>query len=325
MLEDTKPVSQEPRSRPANAKFARRQRSVDDTWRVGVFLRVRGNGEKIWLQHIWVDGQPRKVVLGNFPNLSMAEARKAAAENQNLVDSGGDLVAKQRQENNNAIRARLDNLTERVNSAKSAVPDPASASSRASTPVKHEPKTQKNRSNVQAPEVVAPGRLRTPKKPTAPTTHNEADGPTVTTQNTSSAPEPNPTPQKLQMSEVISDSTSRLSSPATRNIAAESIAQQLRDEARGVGPNVLALIEHILNEAPKSVIALRRCEGILALKQSGDNHLDDVCAQALDAGDISLTGVMSRVQAKRSKDLDEADSGTSDMAHANIRGANYFY
>lgn len=127
------------------------------------------------------------------------------------------------------------------------------------------------------------------------------------------------------MSEVMPDSTSRLSSPATRNIAAESIAQHVRDEARGVGPNVLALIEHILNEAPKSVIALRRCEGILALKQSGDNHLDDVCAQALDAGDISLTGVMSRVQAKRSKDLDEADSGTSDMAHANIRGANYFY
>jgi hypothetical protein len=80
-----------------------------------------------------------------------------------------------------------------------------------------------------------------------------------------------------------------------------------------------------LNEDPKSVISLRRCEGILALKHTSDNHLDDACAHALDAGDVSLTGVMSHVQARRAKDMDETDSDPADMAHANIRGANYFY
>lgn len=318
------PVSQEPRSRPVNAKFARRQPS-DDTWRVGVFLRVRGNGEKIWVQHIRVDGQPRKVVLGNFPDLSMSDARRAAAENQHLVDSGGDLVAKQRQDNTRAIRARLDSLAERIKSGGSASPDQTDTSLPATAPVKRAPKAQRHKTTLRTPDVVAKRRKRAQAKPTSTTTQNEPDHLTGTAQDTTPAPKPKPTPQKPQMSEAVNASASKPTPQAKQDTAPKSEAQHLLDEARRVGPNVLALIEHILNEDPKSVIGLRRCEGILALKHTSDNHLDDACAQALHAGDISLTGVMSRVQAERSQDMDETDSDPSDMAHPNIRGANYFY
>lgn len=321
MLEDDKPVSQEPRLRPVNAKFARRQPSDDDTWRVGVFLRVRGNGEKIWVQHIRVDGQPRKVVLGNFPDLSMSDARRAAAENQHLVDSGGDLVAKQRQENTRAIRARLDSLAERIKSAGSVSPDQTDAS----PPVKRAPKAQRHKTAVRTPDVVAKRRKRAQAKPTPTATQNEPDRLTGTAQNNSPAPEPIPTPEKPQMSEAANASASKPSPQAKQDTAPKSEAQHLLDEARRVGPNVLALIEHILTEDPKSVIALRRCEGILALKHTSDNHLDEACAQALGAGDTSLTGVMSRVQAERFQGTDETDSDPSDMVHRNIRGANYFY
>jgi hypothetical protein len=325
MLEDDLPVSQEPRSRPVNAKFARRQRSDDYTWRVGVFLRVRGNGEKIWVQHIRVDGQPRKVVLGNFPDLSMSDARRAAAENQHVVDNGGDLVAKQRQENTRAIRARLDSLVERIKSGGSASSDQTGTSLPATAPVKRAPKAQRNKTAVSTPDVVAKRRPRAQVKPTQTTTRNEPDRPTKTVQNTTPAPKPKPTPQKPQMSEAANAPVSKPAPQAKQDTAQKPEAQHLLDEARRVGPNVLALIEHILNEDPKSVIGLRRCEGVLALKHTSDNHLDDACAQALDAGDISLTGVMSRVQTEHSQDMDKTDSDPSDMAHANIRGANYFY
>lgn len=319
------PVSQEPRSRPVNAKFARRQRSGDDTWRVGVFLRVRGNGEKIWVQHIRVNGQPRKVVLGNFPDLSMPDARRAAAENQHLVDSGGDLVAKQRQENTKAIRARLDSLAERIKSGGSASSDQMDTSLPATAPVKRVPKAQRNKTAIRKPDVVAKRSPRARAKPPHTTTQNEPDRLTGTAQNTTLAPKPKTTPQKPQMSEAANAPASKPPPQAKQDKAPKSEAQHLLDEARRVGPNVLALIEHILNEDPKSVIGIRRCEGVLALKHTSDNHLDDACAQALDAGDISLTGVMSRVQAERSQDMDKTDSDPSDMAHANIRGANYFY
>lgn len=324
MLEDDRHVSQELRSRPVNAKFARRQRS-DDTWRVGVFLRVRGNGEKIWVQHIRVDGHPRKVILGNFPDLSMPDARKAAAENQNLVDSGGDLMAKQRQQNTKAIRARLDSLAERIRSAGSASPDQADTPMPATTTAKHAPKRQKSRAAIRASDDVIPQRRQGQKKATPPTAHNEPNHLIGTPQNTSQLPEPSPTPPQPKMPEARPGPAHRQPSRSTQDTVQEPETQYLRDEARAVGPNVLALIEHILKEDPKSVIGLRRCEGILALKHNSDNHLDDVCAQALDAGDVSLTGVMSRMQAKHSQDLGAPKSDPSDMAHANIRGADYFY
>lgn len=326
MLEDDRHVSQELRSRPVNAKFVRRQRN-DDTWRVGVFLRVRGNGEKIWVQHIRVDGHPRKVILGNFPDLSMPDARKAAAENQNLVDTGGDLMAKQRQENTKAIRARLDKLADRIRRAGSTSPEQMDVPMPATATVTRAPKAQKSRAAIRASDDVKPRRRQAHKKVTPPTAQNEPTPLSGTTHITSRlpAPSPTPTPTKPKMSEATPGPARQQPSPGTQDTTQEPETQYLRDEARAVGPNVLALIEHILNEDPTSVIGRRRCEGILALKHNRDNHLDDVCAQALDAGDMSLTGVMSRMQAKHSQDLGEPKSDPSDMAHANIRGADYFY
>lgn len=324
MLEDDRHVPQEPRSRPVNAKFVRRQRN-DDTWRVGVFLRVRGNGEKIWVQHIRVDGHPRKVILGNFPDLSMPDARKAAAENQTLVDTGGDLMAKQRQENTKAIRARLDKLTDRIRRGGSASPEQMDVPMPAAATVTRPPKTPKSKAAIRASDDVKPRRRQGQKTVTPPTAHNAPNHPSGTTQITSRLPEPSPTQTTPKMSEATSRPDRQPPSPGTQDTAQEPETQYLRDEARAVGPNVLALIEHILNEDPKSVIGRRRCEGILALKHNRDTHLDDVCAQALDAGDMSLTGVMSRMQAKHSQDLGAPKSDPSDMAHANIRGADYFY
>jgi hypothetical protein len=86
----------------------------DCSWRVGLFLRRRANDRRIWIQHIKIGGQKREIFLGEFPNLSMAEARKISAANRHHVEAGTDILSKQRQENHCRLRNQINGFSDKT-------------------------------------------------------------------------------------------------------------------------------------------------------------------------------------------------------------------
>ena len=62
----------------------------------GLTLRVADSGNKSWVLRITVDGKARNVTLGTFPKVGLADARKAAADYRQTVQTGGDPAAVKR-------------------------------------------------------------------------------------------------------------------------------------------------------------------------------------------------------------------------------------
>ena len=63
----------------------------------GLFLRVRTNGARQWVQRIVVRGKRCELGLGNPSLVSLAEARDTALENRKLARAGGDPLRAKRQ------------------------------------------------------------------------------------------------------------------------------------------------------------------------------------------------------------------------------------
>ena len=63
----------------------------------GLYLKVRSNESKHWIQRLVIDGKRRDLGLGPVSLVSLAEAREKALENRKLARAGGDpLAAKKR-------------------------------------------------------------------------------------------------------------------------------------------------------------------------------------------------------------------------------------
>jgi hypothetical protein len=62
----------------------------------GLFLRVRSNRAKQWVQRIVVRGKRRELGLGSPSLVSLAEARAQALANRKVARSGGDPLAEKR-------------------------------------------------------------------------------------------------------------------------------------------------------------------------------------------------------------------------------------
>ena len=65
----------------------------------GLYLVVRANGSKAWVQRITIDGDRTDLGLGGYPDLSLALARKKSAEIRTAVAEGRDPRAERRQPN----------------------------------------------------------------------------------------------------------------------------------------------------------------------------------------------------------------------------------
>jgi integrase len=77
----------------------------------GLYLVIQPSGAKSWAYRYRVEGQSRKLTLGSFPALGIAEARQKAAEAAVKVQRGNDpIVEKKRSEvrSTNTINAMLD-------------------------------------------------------------------------------------------------------------------------------------------------------------------------------------------------------------------------
>ena len=64
--------------------------------RLGLAINVTPSGRKSWVQVITVHGRKQYIGLGSYPVVSLARARKKARANHELVDDGGDPLAKKR-------------------------------------------------------------------------------------------------------------------------------------------------------------------------------------------------------------------------------------
>ncbi len=62
----------------------------------GLFLRVRNNGAKQWVQRITIRGKRSEIGLGSPPAIPLATARKLALEHRGKAMSGGDPLAERR-------------------------------------------------------------------------------------------------------------------------------------------------------------------------------------------------------------------------------------
>ncbi|ORE90487.1 integrase family protein, partial [Stappia sp. 22II-S9-Z10] len=64
----------------------------------GLVLRVRGKGTKGWFFFYMADGKRREMSLGSFPDVGLADARRAAGEARTKKLEGGDPVADRKAE-----------------------------------------------------------------------------------------------------------------------------------------------------------------------------------------------------------------------------------
>ena len=56
----------------------------------GLMLRVRDSGSRSWVQRIMVHGRRVDIGLGNAELVSLADARRMAADNRAVARTGGD-------------------------------------------------------------------------------------------------------------------------------------------------------------------------------------------------------------------------------------------
>ena len=62
----------------------------------GLHLFISRAGGKSWVQRITIDGRRRDIGLGGYPNVSLSQARKRAADNRAAIADGKDPVADKR-------------------------------------------------------------------------------------------------------------------------------------------------------------------------------------------------------------------------------------
>ena len=65
---------------------------------MGLFLWVKPNGTRFWVQRVNVRGRRREMGLGSPPVVTLAEAREQAFENKRLIRRGGDPLAQKRRD-----------------------------------------------------------------------------------------------------------------------------------------------------------------------------------------------------------------------------------
>ena len=62
----------------------------------GLYLNVAKGGSTSWIQRITIKGRRRDIGLGGYPTVSLAQARRMAAENRTAVAEGRDPLAERR-------------------------------------------------------------------------------------------------------------------------------------------------------------------------------------------------------------------------------------
>jgi integrase len=87
--------------RPEKALTAQAVRNATDPGKYfdghGLYLRVKANGSRSWVQRIVIRGTRREIGLGSASLVSLAEARELALANRKLARAGGDPIQAKRE------------------------------------------------------------------------------------------------------------------------------------------------------------------------------------------------------------------------------------
>ena len=115
MLTETKVRNAKP-SPGTKAKPDPRPKKYFDGDGRGLYLLVNPNGSKLWRYKFRMHGKERLVSLGRYPDIGLADARRARDERRKLVANGVDPVALKREkheERREELRATFGEAAER--------------------------------------------------------------------------------------------------------------------------------------------------------------------------------------------------------------------
>jgi len=89
-----------------NAKAGPKAYKMGDA--LGLFLLVQPTGGKLWRVKYRVDGREKKLAIGTYPAISLAEARKRRDDARELMAAGKD-PAREKQRGKTRARLEADN------------------------------------------------------------------------------------------------------------------------------------------------------------------------------------------------------------------------
>lgn len=114
--------------------------------------------------------------------------------------------------------------------------------------------------------------------------------------------------------------------PSSHRRYAEVTPQTLRERASRIGPSTAILIDVILRDRPHPEQGFRSCLGILRLARShGPEPLEAACDRALVINARTMTSVKSILQNRLDGRRPEEPTEAPPIAHANIRGPQFFH
>lgn len=300
-----------------------------------IFLRKTPHGSRVWIQQIEFSRREHEIILGSFPTLSLAEARKIAARNREIVDMGGDPIAKRRTAYVMLLREELDRLSNRVGRDTGRSPLEAKYFGSNAEPVELKA-THEGGEEASADEAalaLQPTRfglrnkvqklfhraLRSVKDPADQFAETEVTDAAIQKEALLVAPRRSDIDEKLLRQEVQAGAR-QLSSVCNADVMAG-----LRLKAGEVGPNVDELVRVMLLNAPVQKEGIAKSEELLSqVSQCGAAQLDAACARALELNTYSLSAVTSFLKETPKAPCQDTAPKSSTIAHDNIRGANYF-
>ena len=114
--------------------------------------------------------------------------------------------------------------------------------------------------------------------------------------------------------------------PASHRRHAEVTPRMLRERAARIGPATAILVDVILRDRPHPEQGYRSCLGILRLARShGAERLEAACERALAINARTMTSVKSILQNRLDGRRPDRPPEAPPIAHANIRGPQFFH
>jgi hypothetical protein len=90
---------------PLTDTAIRNAKPLDELYKQGLYLLIKPNGSKLWQLKYRFGGKEKKLALGAYPTVTLANARKLREEARAVLSAGGDPGVKKQQEKQPHCRA----------------------------------------------------------------------------------------------------------------------------------------------------------------------------------------------------------------------------
>ena len=268
-----------------------------------VFLRTCPDRTRIWMQHLKIKSDRHEICLGDFPEMSVSQARHLAACNRKLVTRGLSPFPRKLSDTDRQFLEQIKGLITQADS-------PASENEEAQKSADVIPMLKAQKA---APLDLAPYMVH----------HNQVnDAPTQSTPKALFAAQ-----VEILISRDEPALYEELGTPPTPEDPPE-FAAQTRDaesEVNNAGAHLFVLAKALSLNTKTSEQKERVYKSCLALlDEHGPTVLDAACEQALIAGTSSLSAVVSIIRKQLEDKTNFQPNTPTAIEHENIRGSGYF-